>query len=63
MSEKSKSVGRPPLPDEAKASSQMQFRISQKRKAAYVKAASKKQQTLAAWAFEKLDAASGYTGD
>jgi predicted HicB family RNase H-like nuclease len=63
MSQKSNSVGRPPLPENEKASSQMQFRVSQKRKAAYVKAASKKQQTLVAWSFEKLDAASGYTGD
>lgn len=63
MKEESKPVGRPALPDDVKASSQMQFRVSKKRKAAYVKAANKKEQTLAAWAFEKLDAASGYQGE
>lgn len=63
MSEESNPVGRPSLPENEKASSQMQFRVSQKRKAAYVKAANKKQQTLAAWSFEKLDAAAGYKGD
>jgi hypothetical protein len=63
MSEKPNPVGRPLLPENKKASSQMQFRVSGKRKAAYVKAANKKQQTLAAWCFEKLDGAAGYQGD
>jgi predicted HicB family RNase H-like nuclease len=63
MSNEAKPVGRPPMPEEIKASSQMQFRISTKRKAAYVKAAQKKGQTLAAWSFEQLDAASGYQGE
>lgn len=58
-----KTAGRPSLPDGKKASSQMQFRISQKRKSTYVKAAQKKQMTLAAWSFAQLDAASGYAGE
>jgi len=55
--------GRPTLPDDKKASSQMQLRISRSRKAAYVKAAQSMGQTLAAWSFEKLDSASGYAGE
>jgi len=63
MKDKPKTAGRPALPEGARASSQMQFRVSRKRKSAYVKAAQKNQQTLAAWSFAQLDAASGYAGD
>ena len=52
--------GRPPLPKGTAASSQIQLRVQTKRKAAYVRAANKKGQTLAEWCFEHLDAASGY---
>lgn len=60
MSEKSNPVGRPLLPESAKAAVQIQLRVQTKRKAAYVKAANQKQQTLAAWMFEQCDAAAGY---
>ena len=59
MSEKSK-IGRPPLPKGQAAESQIQLRVTRKRKAAYVRAASKKKQTLAAWCFEALDRQSGF---
>ena len=52
--------GRPPLPKGTAATSQIQFRVQTKRKAAYVSAANKKGQTLAEWCFDHLDAASGY---
>jgi hypothetical protein len=52
--------GRPPLPKGTAATSQIQLRVQTKRKAAYVRAANKKGQTLAEWCFEHLDAASGY---
>jgi len=52
--------GRPPLPKGTAASSQIQLRVQAKRKAAYVRAANKKGQTLAEWCFDHLDAASGY---
>lgn len=54
--------GRPPLPEGVAATSQIQLRVQTKRKAAYVRAASKKGLTLAAWCFEHLDRASGYKG-
>lgn len=54
------SRGRPPLPDSERADSQIQLRVTRKRKGAYVRAANKGKQTLAAWAFEHLDRASGY---
>jgi hypothetical protein len=57
MSTKTK-MGRPKLPDNQRASSQIQLRVTRRRKAAYVSAANPK--TLAAWCFEHLDAASGY---
>jgi hypothetical protein len=53
--------GRPPLPIGAAATSQIQLRVQTHRKAAYVRAANKKGLTLAAWCFEHLDKASGYT--
>lgn len=53
-------MGRPPLPKGQAADSQIQLRVTRKRKGAYVRAASKKKQTLAAWCFEALDKESGY---
>jgi hypothetical protein len=53
-------MGRPPLPDSERADSQIQLRVTGKRKSAYVRAANKKKQTLAAWCFEALDKNSGY---
>ena len=53
-------MGRPPLPRGEAADSQIQLRVTRKRKAAYVRAASKKGQTLAAWCFEGLDRQSGF---
>ncbi len=53
-------IGRPPLPDKDRADSQIQLRVTRKRKGAYVRAAGKRKQTLAAWAFEALDRESGY---
>lgn len=40
------------------ATSELYFRVSPKRKAAYVKAANRKK--LAEWVFEQLDKAAGY---
>jgi predicted HicB family RNase H-like nuclease len=48
-------LGRPPLPQGERADSQIQLRVTRQRKASYVRAANKKKQTLAAWAFEALD--------
>jgi hypothetical protein len=56
----SRPIGRPPLPDGERADSQIQLRVTRKRKAAYVRAAGQKNQTLAAWCFESLDRESGY---
>lgn len=53
--------GRPPLPPGEGADSQIQLRVTRKRKAAYVRAAHGK--TLAAWCFEYLDAAAGFDPD
>ena len=53
--------GRPPLPEERRASSQIQLRVSRHRKAAYVRAS--RPGTLAAWMFRVCDQASGYSGD
>lgn len=53
-------MGRPPLPDSERADSQIQLRVTRSRKGAYVFAASKRKQTLAAWCFEALDKESGY---
>jgi len=53
-------IGRPPMPEGERADSQIQLRVTRKRKAAYVRAASKKKQTLAAWCFEALDRQSGF---
>ncbi len=52
--------GRPPTDDEP-ADSQIQLRVTRKRKAAYVRAA--KGKTLAAWCFENLDTAAKYHPD
>ncbi len=54
-------MGRPPLPKGQAAESQIQLRVTHKRKGAYVRAASRKKQTLAAWCFEALDKESGYS--
>ena len=54
------SRGRPPLPDSERADSQIQLRVTRKRKTAYVRAANRKKQTLAAWAFDALDQKSGF---
>lgn len=53
-------MGRRPLPKGQAAESHIQLRVTRKRKAAYVRAASRKKQTLAAWCFEALDKESGY---
>lgn len=50
--------GRPTLPDNQRADSQIQLRVSRKRKAAYIRAA--KPGTLAGWCFRNLDQASGF---
>ncbi len=55
-----KKIGRPPLTNSARASSQIQLRVTRKRKSAYVRAANQTKQTLAGWAFEHLDRASGH---
>lgn len=55
-------TGRPPLPANQRADSQIQLRVTRKRKGAYVRTATKKKQTLAAWCFEALDKESGYVG-
>jgi hypothetical protein len=52
-------MGRPLLPSGEAADSQIQLRVTRKRKSAYVGAANKKKQTLAAWCFEALDKESG----
>lgn len=52
-------MGRPPLPDSERADSQIQLRVTRKRKGAYVRAASRKKQTLAAWCLEALDRETG----
>lgn len=51
--------GRPPLPPGTCADSQIHLRVQRDRKAAYVRAANRRRQTLAAWCFEHLDRASG----
>jgi hypothetical protein len=61
--EQSPTRGRPPLPQGAAASSQIQLRVTTKRKSAYVRKASKEGKTLAAWIFEQCDKASGFEGD
>jgi hypothetical protein len=53
-------LGRPPLPDSERADSQIQLRVTRRRKAAYVRAANIKKETLAAWCFTHLDKASGH---
>lgn len=55
--------GRPPLPDSERADSQIQLRVTRKRKTAYVRAANRKKQTLAAWAFDALDREAGYDAE
>lgn len=55
--------GRPPLPDDDRASSVIVLRVQRTRKAAYVRAAIKKCKTLSGWAFAQLDRASGYKED
>ncbi len=53
-------VGRPPLPDNARADSQIQLRVTRRRKAAYVRAANKIKTTLSNWCFTHLDAAADH---
>lgn len=50
--------GRPPFPPGERAASQIQLRVTAKRKAAYVRAA--QPGTLASWCFEHLDKAAEY---
>jgi hypothetical protein len=52
-------LGRPPLPKSERAESQIQLRVSRKRKAAYVRAA--RPGTLAAWIFTVCDKASDHS--
>jgi len=54
-------MGRPPLPPGEAATSQIQLRVTRRRKSAYVRAANRKRQTLAGWCFAHLDRESGYT--
>jgi len=54
-------IGRPALPISERADSQIQLRVTRNRKTAYVRAASKKRQKLAAWCFEALDRQCGFT--
>jgi hypothetical protein len=63
--EQKRPAHRPPLDDREKvASSHIHFRVTRRRKAAYVKAAQKKKgQTLVDWCFKHLDKASAYEGD
>lgn len=42
------------------ADSQIQLRVTRARKSAYVRAANRKKQTLAAWAFDALDREAGF---
>jgi len=58
-----KPKGRPRLPENAGADKQIQFRVTGRRKGAYVAAARKNHQTLAAWCFEHLDAAARAAGE
>ncbi len=57
---KAQNRGRPPLPPGDRADSQIQLRVQRRRKAAYVRAASSRKLTLAAWCFSALDRESGY---
>lgn len=52
--------GRPPMPADEKASSHLHFKVTRRRKSAYVKAA--KGESLAKWACGHLDKAAGYEG-
>lgn len=52
--------GRPPLPAGESADSQIQLRVTRARKAAYVRAANKREQTLAGWMFATCDREAGY---
>lgn len=56
-------AGRPVLPDDQRADSQIQLRVTRKRKAAYVRAANARAQTLARWCFAALDREAGFTDD
>jgi hypothetical protein len=57
---KTNPIGRPPLPASARADSQIQLRVTRRRKSAYVRAANQTKSTLAAWCFTHLDRASGH---
>jgi len=57
----SKGPGRPELPEDQRANSQIQLRVTRKRKAAYVRKASSEKRTLAEWMFQQCDAAANFT--
>lgn len=57
MSTPKTKLGRPPMPKEQRAESQIQLRVHRRRKAAYVRAA---KGPLAEWCFKNLDAAANY---
>jgi hypothetical protein len=54
-------TGRPLSVAGEPAEAQIHLRVQRSRKTAYVRAAVKNNRTLAAWVFEQLDAASGYS--
>jgi len=51
------------MPAEERADSQIQLRVTRRRKSAYVRAAVARKQTLAGWCFTALDRESGYRPD
>lgn len=53
--------GRPPLPEGETADSFIHLRCKRRRKSAYVRAANKNGQTLAAWMFDACDLAAGHS--
>jgi uncharacterized protein (DUF1778 family) len=55
MSKPEPKMGRPPFPAGEAADSQIQLRVTRKRKGAYVRAASRSGKTLSAWCFDALD--------
>ena len=57
MKSESSRIGRPELPMELRATSQIQLRVTRARKAAYVRAAAGS--TLAAWMFAACDEKAG----
>ena len=55
--------GRPPVPANMRADSQIQLRVTRRRKTAYVRHANQGQETLAGMIFRVVDKASGYRED